>query len=81
MLSYICDVAVAVVAVMAEIHFIPSVVSGTSAEIAVQSVAVPVVDLRVHPFFAVRADAVLCPLLPYEGRVHFVNAARKVLVD
>ena len=50
MLSYICDVAVAVVAVMAEIHFIPSVVSGTSAEIAVQSVAVPVVYLKVYPF-------------------------------
>lgn len=65
MLSYVRDVAVAVVAVMAEMNEVPSVVSGTCLKIAVLSVTVPVVDLCVHPLFAVRTDAVLCPLLPY----------------
>ena len=66
MLSYICDVAVAVVAVMAEIHFIPSVVSGTSAEIAVQSVAVPVVYLKVYPFLQ-SGRYLLCPCCLIRG--------------
>ena len=81
MLSYICDVAVAVVAVMAEIHFIPSVVSGASAEVAVLSVLMPVVHVKVHPLLTILAYAIFGSGLPNKRGIDFVYPARKVLVD
>ncbi len=75
MFSYVRDVAVTVVAVMAEIHFIPSVVPGAWAEVAVLSVLMPVVDLCVHPLFAVRTDAVHGSGLPYERGIDFIDSA------
>ena len=81
MLSYIRDVAVAVVAVMAEIHFIPSVVSGASAEVAVLSVLMPVVHVKVHPLLTILAYAIFGSGLPNKRGIDFVYPARKVLVD
>lgn len=80
MLSHVRDVAVAVVAVVAEVHQVPPVESGAGAQITVLPVLVSVVDFEVHALFAVGADAVVRALLSHQRGVHFVDSARKVLI-
>ena len=69
------DVAVGVVAVVAEVHLVGPGVPVARLQVAVPPVLVPVVDLVVDPLLAVWADAVLLVVLPHDGWIDGVDAS------
>ena len=73
----LCDVglvAVAVVAVVAKVHFVGPGVPGACLQVAVPPLLVPGVNVVVHALFAVGADDVLAGFHSNAGRVDLVDA-------
>lgn len=79
--SYIRNVVVGVVTVVAKVCTKPSGVPRVRIEVRVPSVLVPVVDFVVYSHFAVKADAKLMSSLSYEWWIDRVDSTRVVLIN